>query len=90
MYGPLNPLFLSPIDFGGFDGGSTVFPVEMTAGQLHTCALLNTGEVKCWGYNNQGQLGLGYVSQPPTDYVGGDPTTVPALLGAVQVLPARQ
>jgi alpha-tubulin suppressor-like RCC1 family protein len=29
----------------------------LTAGYLHTCAVLNTGEVSCWGYNNRGQLG---------------------------------
>ena len=66
------------------------YAVYIAAGQLHTCALVNTGDVKCWGYNNQGQLGLGYVSQAPTDYVGGDPTTVPALLQPVLVLPPAQ
>jgi alpha-tubulin suppressor-like RCC1 family protein len=78
---------IPPIDFGTAPDGSQVFPTQMAAGQLHTCVLLNTSEVKCWGYNNQGQLGLGYASQPPTDYVGGDPTTVPALLDAILVLP---
>ncbi|HRI70492.1 MAG TPA: hypothetical protein PK156_39945, partial [Polyangium sp.] len=37
--------------------GKTVTAVA--AGRLHTCAILNDGSVKCWGYNTDGQLGLG-------------------------------
>ena len=31
-------------------------------GWLHGCALLQDGGVKCWGKNDQGQLGLGDVT----------------------------
>jgi alpha-tubulin suppressor-like RCC1 family protein len=35
--------------------------IAVTAGGLHTCALLDTGAVKCWGRGAEGQLGLGSV-----------------------------
>ncbi|WP_438037700.1 RCC1 domain-containing protein [Sorangium sp. So ce128] len=33
--------------------------VKIAAGQYHACAILNTGTIKCWGRNSDGQLGLG-------------------------------
>jgi len=33
--------------------------VELVSGSNHTCALLESGRVTCWGLNSQGQLGLG-------------------------------
>jgi alpha-tubulin suppressor-like RCC1 family protein len=32
---------------------------EITAGQMHTCALMDTGRVRCWGWSRSGQLGYG-------------------------------
>lgn len=32
---------------------------QLASGVVHTCALLQTGKVKCWGRNDQGQLGYG-------------------------------
>lgn len=43
--------------------------LQVAGGDLHTCALLATGTVKCWGYGNYGQLGYGNRNnqlQPPS------------------------
>jgi len=44
-----------PVDVIGLDDKVTM----MTGGFDHTCALLSTGRVKCWGNNSYGQLGNG-------------------------------
>ncbi|AKT38424.1 RCC1 domain-containing protein [Chondromyces crocatus] len=41
------------------DLGSGKRAVAITAGDLHTCALLDDGSLKCWGDSYWGQLGLG-------------------------------
>ena len=30
----------------------------IAAGREHTCAILDNSSVKCWGYNDKGQLGI--------------------------------
>lgn len=41
--------------------------IDIALGRLHTCALLEGGQVRCWGWNSKGQLGLG-----TTDDLGDD------------------
>ncbi len=54
------PADILPIDLGGT-------PVQIAAGDQHACAVLVTGEVRCWGRNDHGQLGI-----PGVDMIGDD------------------
>ncbi len=55
------------------DLGTNRNAVALSAGNYFTCALLDDGTVKCWGWNNRGQLGIG-----DTISHGGDTACVPA------------
>jgi len=41
------------------DLGDGKIAIAISTGDFHTCALLNDSTTKCWGGNDEGQLGLG-------------------------------
>ncbi len=48
------------IDLGNI--GVPYMAVHISAGENHTCAILNNGRLRCWGQNNYGQLGQGNIN----------------------------
>jgi alpha-tubulin suppressor-like RCC1 family protein len=50
---------LPQVDFGSFIMSLTQPVVKMEVGFYTTCTQLWTSEIKCWGANNFGQLGIG-------------------------------
>jgi cysteine-rich repeat protein len=49
-----------PASAGDVNVGGTV--IQIAAGSAHTCALLNTGVIRCWGSGYSGQLGYGNIN----------------------------
>lgn len=64
-----DPADIPPIDLGGV-------AIHIAAGTNHACAVLQSGELRCWGRYEDGQLGL-----PGSGNIGDDevPSTVPAI-----------
>lgn len=66
---------LPPVDLG-----SLGTPIQLAAGSSHTCALLDNGQVKCWGLNEYGQLGLG-----DDEHRGDEPNEMGSFLPTVDL-----
>lgn len=66
------PADISPIVLGGT-------ATALTAGDYHTCAIVDGHEVVCWGFNDYGQLGYG-----DTELRGDD--ELPAESGGIPLL----
>lgn len=63
-------LAATPMEVPGVTKGVT----SIAVGQAHACALFGSGAVKCWGWNERGQLGNGALvdSETPVDVRGVD------------------
>ena len=53
---------MPPEGYPVVDLGTGLSAQEVALGDFHTCALLDNGDVKCWGANTYGQLGQGDTS----------------------------
>lgn len=47
------------VDLGTDSNGNPLYVIDIAVGENHVCALTSTNQVKCWGHNQYGQLGIG-------------------------------
>lgn len=60
--------------------GTGLTATDLYVGSKHTCALLSDNSVKCWGFNYNGQLGLGH-----TNHIGDEAGEMGDNLNAVNL-----
>ncbi|MDH5328131.1 MAG: hypothetical protein OEZ68_19700 [Gammaproteobacteria bacterium] len=81
----------STISYGDGLGGSNLMAsmsaislgapaVKVSAGHGHTCAILNTGGLKCWGYNSSRQLGYADTTNRGDGGAGGLMAALPEVV----------
>jgi hypothetical protein len=57
-YGHMDDLMVTPSELPDVELGGPA--TAIVAGEYHACALLESGDVRCWGVNTAGQLGYGH------------------------------
>jgi len=72
-----DPSTVGPVDLGA---GRTAVAIDTAAN--HTCVILTTGDVMCWGGNFGGKLGYGY-NETVNNNIGDDET--PASVGTIDL-----
>ena len=68
------------------DLGPGRVPANVSAGMYHTCVLLTSGEVVCWGENEFGQLGVGDTAK--RGHAPGTMVSRPPVISSLVVCPA--
>lgn len=69
-----------PVDVGSVTGATSI-----AAGDLHACAIVAGGAVKCWGWNAYGQLGNGSTGGAIANRSGWTAEEVAGISGATQI-----
>ncbi|MGH2699114.1 MAG: RCC1 domain-containing protein, partial [Actinomycetota bacterium] len=65
-----------PHDYGPVELGAGRTARAITAGSDHTCALLDNGRVRCWGFGGSGRLGYGNIASIGDNETPGSVGTV--------------
>jgi hypothetical protein len=63
--------------------GSNVIQMDISTISQHTCAVLESGDLKCWGFNSKGQLGYGHTNNLGDDEV---PSAIPVVPFGASIL----
>lgn len=57
--------------------GGDVVQMDISTISFHSCAVLTSGDLRCWGKNDAGQLGLGHTNDIGDDELPSDAPVVP-------------